>query len=128
MGFEMSDCGIADSDCRLQIRVRARLEARDDVVAEQGPEAGEDHAGRALNLDPPLRGGRFDDQHAALELHRRHALERRTDGRAPGELHLPVRERRRTQQLHQRTWKGMSEGTHIIYYALDPRVRVASPR
>ena len=47
----------------------------------------------------PLRARCFDEQHAALELHRGGALERRADGGVPREVDLAVRERRAAQQF-----------------------------
>src|SRR5712691_2789317 len=74
----MTDSRIADFRLQIQIGVRARLDPIDDA-AQKLTQAFEDDGRRAHDLARPLRARGVDEEHAALELHGRHTVERGAD-------------------------------------------------
>src|SRR3954466_11694838 len=90
-----------------------RLDALADVGAEQRLETPQDHRRRSHHFCRPLQAGGFDEQHAALELHVRDAVEGRADGGLPCEGHLAVRQRRAAQQLDERAGQAGGDGKHF---------------
>src|SRR5712691_6053723 len=67
--------GVRTADTMTDSRT-TNLDALDGIRAEKRVQAFQDHRRRAHDLARPLRARRVDEEHAALELHGRHALER----------------------------------------------------
>src|SRR3954469_15579311 len=82
--------GVRTADTMTDSRT-ADLDALDGVGAQQCLETFQDHGGRTHHLARPLDAVGLDQQHLALELHARDALDRRTDRGGPGEGDFPVR-------------------------------------
>src|SRR5262249_25621036 len=90
------------------------LDLLDPARAEECLEPPQDDARRPHDLTRPLRTGGLDDQHALLELHRRHALQRLPDGAAPGEIHLAVGQRRGAKNLDDGSRDRALERLHVF--------------
>src|SRR5438552_7468678 len=82
--------GVRTADTMTDSRT-AHLDFFHDVRAEEGLKPPQDDGGRPHDLARPLRALRVDQQHASLELHGRHALERGTDRGAPRKADFAVR-------------------------------------
>ena len=104
----------------------------DCVRAEQRLQASENDVRRPGDLPCPLLAHGFDNEHMVVEPHRRDALERGADGRAPGEADLAGRERRRSQKVGKGARHGLIDRTHISDRSYHSIVRLVlasgSPR
>src|SRR5258708_7608510 len=103
--------GVRTADTMTDSRT-ANLDALDGIRAEKRVQPFQDHGRRAHDLARPLRARRVDEEHAVLELHGRHALERGADGGAPREGHLAVGERRGAEYFSQCAGERMGQWAH----------------